>query len=172
MEKKFGFSQPQYARHYRELFADYETILVPFLSNHLHQFLAYLGACVSWLTYSSTIMDGSNEDRARSVLRYRVMAFLLIQGARLVVEKRGWETLKICPQFKSVYSHALLNHMADQLETIGKYCISFMLCLIYNTQMDRSSSGSLIRGVGREIDPRHAASQHQSPSRTRSISNA
>lgn len=121
IEKKFGFCQPQYARHYRELFADYEILLAPFLSNPLHQFLAYLGACVAWLTYSTTIMTGSNEYRIRSILQYRVMTFLLVQGARLVVQEQGWVGLKVCPQFNSVYSHSLLNHMPDQLEYIGKY---------------------------------------------------
>ena len=75
-------------------------------------------------------MDGSYEDRARSVLRYRVMAFLLVQGARSVVEDKGWTNLKSCPQFKSVYSHALLNHMADQLETTGMVFV-FPWCWLY-----------------------------------------
>lgn len=75
------------------------------------------------MTYSSTIMNGSNEDRVRSVLRYRVMAFLLIQGARVVVVNKGWESSKACPRFESVYSHVLLNHMADQLETFGRFHI-------------------------------------------------
>ena len=119
VERKFSFSQPQFARHYRELFAEYETILFPFLPSQLLRFLSYLAACISWLTYSSTVMNGSAKDRARSVLRYRVMAFLLIQGARIVVKHKGWDSRSTCPHFNSIYSHTLLNHMADQLETFG-----------------------------------------------------
>jgi hypothetical protein len=100
---------PQWARHFREIFSSHHELLDPLLPLPFHRLIAYAGACVSFLTYSTSAQ--SIKDLA--VLRLRAFTFLLVEGARILAKQQNFNGVASKPQFNRVYHHVLSMHHAD-----------------------------------------------------------
>ena len=109
------YKGPQWARHCRVIFSRHRDLLDPLLPVPFYRLIAYAGAVVSFLSYSTS----AQSHKELTVLRLRAFTFLLIEGSRIIAKQQNFTGVASKPQFNKVYHHVLLMHHADFAEGIS-----------------------------------------------------